>query len=143
MTGRAEPFVTEAAAFFVEQILLDPDADSYRVLGSVPSSSSADLRRNMALLVRWLHPDVAKGADRSRYVARVTYAWDDVKTPDRRSSYDIDRGSKQKLKPINPIQKRRKPSPSGLNSGRGAEWYKPKRLGIVQRFLIRLFRRET
>jgi hypothetical protein len=146
LTGRAESFVAEAAAFFVEQILLDPDADSYRVLGSMPSSSSADLRRNMALLVRWLHPDAARGADRSRFAARVTYAWDDVKTPDRRSSYDIDRRSKQKAKPDKPMQKRRKAaaqSLTGVQPARGVERYEPPRQGIVQRFLIRLFRRET
>lgn len=146
ITGRAETFVTEAAAFFVEQILLDPDADSYRVLGALPASPSSDLRRNMALLVRWLHPDVAKGADRSRYVARVTYAWDDVKTPDRRQSYDIDRGRKQKAKSSSPkpISKGRKNATRSPNGGTGAaRSLEPPRLGRIQQLLIRLFRRET
>ena len=148
MTGRAEPFVSEAAAFFVEQILLDPEADSYRVLASLPGASTADLRRNMALLVRWLHPDVAKGASRSRFVARVTHAWDDVKTPERRQSYDIDCGRKQKAKASStkPVLKGRKAasrSPSGAGTARGLERYEPQRLGLIQRLLIRLCRRET
>ena len=50
--------VREASAFFIEQILLGPDADSYRVLGADRNAAAAELRRNMALLLRWLHPDM-------------------------------------------------------------------------------------
>jgi uncharacterized membrane protein YgcG len=88
LTGRTADVVAKAAAFFVEQILLAPDADSYRVLGATSLTASSELRRNMALLMRWLHPDVAKGHDRTSYVGRVTYAWDDLKTPERRAAYD-------------------------------------------------------
>src|SRR5262245_47983673 len=55
-TGRSRQTVREAAAFFIEQLLLYPGADSYRVLGTEPGVSNGELRRNMTLLLRWLHP---------------------------------------------------------------------------------------
>lgn len=87
-TGRTPEFLREAATFFIEQVLLAPDADSYRVLGSTPDATTADLRRNMALLLRWLHPDMGANAERTIFAARVTAAWDDLKTPERRAEYD-------------------------------------------------------
>src|SRR6201999_2352365 len=56
-TGRSRDVIQDAAAFFIEQILLHPTADSYRVLGASSEATAAELRRNMALLMRWLHPD--------------------------------------------------------------------------------------
>lgn len=88
LTARTGATLHAAAAFFVEQILLADDADSYRVLGAGPESSPAELRRNMALLVRHFHPDVAPAFDVSVFTGRITRAWDDVKTPERRAEYD-------------------------------------------------------
>jgi len=79
--------IREAAAFFIEQILFAPGSDSYRVLGARPDAPAAELRRNMALLIRWLHPDADTG-ERAVFVGRVTSAWDDLKTADRRAGYD-------------------------------------------------------
>lgn len=89
-SGRTQKVVRDAAAFFIEQILLAPGADSYRVLGGNAQSSSSDLRRNMALLLRWLHPDMEhKGTgDRSVFASRITLAWEDLKTAERRAAYD-------------------------------------------------------
>jgi hypothetical protein len=84
----------DAAIFFIEQILLSRNADSYRVLGASRESSHAELRYHMALLMRWLHPDVvSEGAShaclgRSIYASRVTKAWEAVKTDERREVYD-------------------------------------------------------
>jgi hypothetical protein len=88
VAGRSRDVVREAVAFFIEQILLSPDADSYRVLGATPEATNADLRRNMALLLRWLHPDLDPRAARSVFATRVTLAWNDLKTSDRRAAYD-------------------------------------------------------
>ena len=77
----------EAASFFIEQAMLFPDADAYRVLGTRRGATTAELRRNMALLLGWLHPD--HGTDqRSVFTHRVTRAWNDVKSPERRAAYD-------------------------------------------------------
>ena len=66
--------VRKASEFFIEQILLHPGADSYRVLGADPHASTAELRRNMALLFRWLHPDIDRSGERSIFATRVTKA---------------------------------------------------------------------
>jgi DnaJ domain len=98
LTGRTPEVVRDASAFFVEQILLAPESDSYRVLGCAAKASNADLRRNMALLLKWLHPDMEHSgngrADRSMFAGRVTLAWDDLKTAERRAAYDAARKSK-------------------------------------------------
>jgi hypothetical protein len=83
--------IREAAAFYVEQILLHPDADHYRVLGARPDASAAELRRNMAWLIRWLHPDQHNGGERSVFAGRVTKAWSELKTEERRAAYDLSR----------------------------------------------------
>ena len=82
--------VREAASFFIEQAMLHPEANSYRVLGARPEASSGELRRNMALLLRWLHPDHGPG-ERSVFAHRVTRAWSDLKTEERRRAYDRSR----------------------------------------------------
>lgn len=85
---RPPDIVREAATFFVEQVLLCPGADSYRVLGATSEASSSELRHNMALLMRWLHPDMPQQAQHAASVRRVTMAWEDLKTPERRLAYD-------------------------------------------------------
>jgi hypothetical protein len=87
-TGRSRELIRQAAIFFIEQVLLCPNSDSYRLLGTDSQASSGELRRNMALLIRWLHPDQDPGGQRSMFASRVIRAWDDLKTPKRRASYD-------------------------------------------------------
>lgn len=86
--GRSSEMVREAAEFYLEQVLLYPGADSYRVLGAKPDASYEELRRSMALLLRWLHPDGGRHGVRAVFASRVTDAWDDLKTKDRRDAYD-------------------------------------------------------
>jgi curved DNA-binding protein CbpA len=90
-TGRSRELIRQAAAFFIEQVLLHPNADSYRVLGADSQASNYELRHNMALLVKWLHPDRDPQGNRSVLANRVSRAWDDLKTPERRASYDESR----------------------------------------------------
>lgn len=91
VTGRSRETVRRSAAFFIEQILFAPDADSYRVLGASSQASAGELRRNAALLLRWLHPDVDADGARSVFAHRVTEAWNNLKTPERRAAYDVQR----------------------------------------------------
>jgi hypothetical protein len=86
--GRPPETIRQAAAFFIEQILFSPEADSYRVLGTTLQASNGELRRNMALLLRWLHPDLDPYGERSVFARRVTRAWNDLKTQERRDAYD-------------------------------------------------------
>lgn len=91
---RSPALLRRAAAFFVEQILLCREADSYRVLGANQTASAAELRRNMALLFRCVHPDANRHNDQSIFAGRVTRAWEDLKTPERRAAYDKGRQAK-------------------------------------------------
>lgn len=98
LTERTVDFNRRAADFFVEQILLAPESDSYRVLGGSQATPPEELRRNMALLVRWLHPDLERSGERSIFVKRVTAAWEDLKTPERRMAYDAARAEAASVK---------------------------------------------
>jgi hypothetical protein len=85
---RSPAALRQAAIFFLEQVLLYPNSDSYRVLGAKPDASYGELRRNMALLLRWLHPDSGRHGGRAVFASRVTEAWDHLKTKHRRAAYD-------------------------------------------------------
>ena len=78
--------VERAARFFIEQVLFHPQADSYRALGARPQASTGELRRNMALLLRWVHPGHDQG-ERSIFARRVMRAWNDLKTDEQRAAY--------------------------------------------------------
>jgi hypothetical protein len=95
-TDRSAEVIRNAAAFFIEQILLAAEANSYRVLGANSNATSSELRHHMALLMKWMHPDSAQEEPQSIFVNRVTMAWDDLKTPERRAAYDH---ARQTLKP--------------------------------------------
>lgn len=88
LTGRSREIVKTAAAFFIEQVLLSPQSDSYRVLGANETATNSELRRNMALLLKALHPDLDQNKDRCVFAGRVTGAWEDLKTLERRDAYD-------------------------------------------------------
>lgn len=80
--------IRQACGFYIEQIMLAPDADAYRMLGAGRAATDAELRRHMALLLRWVHPDTERAGERSVYAGRVTGAWEALKTNERRAAYD-------------------------------------------------------
>ncbi len=121
-TGRSDTSLRKAAGFFIEQVLLCREADSYRILGSEREASEAELRRHMALLMRWSHPDViwdepsSRGFNRGSYASRVTEAWEKVKTPERRAAYDASR----QAEPPRPVTRS---NGASSNSSRGpTQW---------------------
>ncbi|MFZ1110238.1 MAG: hypothetical protein WAN43_18055 [Rhodomicrobium sp.] len=102
LTGRSDGTLQKAAGFFIEQVLLQPGGDSYRVLGCNRGAAICELRRNMALIMRWLHPDVAANGSsdsrmsRSVFANRITQAWASIKTEERRSAYDAALAAKER-----------------------------------------------
>ena len=112
-TERPVDVVRAAAGFFIEQILWYPGADSYRVLGASPQSPTSEIKRNMALLMVWLHPDQDHRDQRSVFLHRVTAAWNDLKTPERRATYDQQSGQLEAKK----SRRRRSRSPSNAKPG--------------------------
>ncbi len=93
-TNSSEALLTKAAGFFTEQVILSRKNDSYRILGADSSASPSELRRHMALILRWLHPDAVAGGgdgghfDKTALASLVTGAWETIKTGDRRAAYD-------------------------------------------------------
>jgi hypothetical protein len=149
LVGQSCEVVRQAAAFFVEQILLFPDADSYRVLGARPEATSGELRRHMTLLLRWLHPDLDPLGERSVFAARVTSAWNDLKTPERRAAYDRSRrmsvADKSLLRTKGNSQKNRKfnsrHSSAQYSNPSSFHRYPNQPRGLLPRILMMLFRR--
>ncbi|MGA7329550.1 MAG: hypothetical protein WBX25_34985 [Rhodomicrobium sp.] len=151
-TGRSEAVLKKAAGFFIEQVLLHPGADSYRILGGDRETSHGELRRNMARIMKWLHPDTMPGdapsapLNRSLYASRVTRAWESIKTAERRASYDSSLA--QKATPIYPHEPNSRRPVAGaevtpLNAYSGVKVAGPRRPVIrrleTQDFISRLF----
>lgn len=144
--------IEEAASFFIEQVMFCSDADSYRVLGCTPNDSSSDLRRNMALLSRWVHPDLDRKGARAPFATRVSRAWDDLKTPERRLAYDARRLQPQPK----PNARFRTGSPGRFQANHARELPSPQAMvirpgqaggsqrppGLLRRTLARLLRRD-
>lgn len=101
---RPSEVVRQSAAFYIEQVLLAPESDSYRVLGASRETPSADLRRNMALLLRWTHPDADRAGTRAAFASRITKAWENLKTQERRDSYDASHPLPVKRPPAGPTR---------------------------------------
>jgi hypothetical protein len=77
-TGEPTPVVIEAARFYLQQVLLRPGADCYRILGIQPTASRAIARSHMRWLLEWLHPDRNNNTWDAVYAERVLKAWREV-----------------------------------------------------------------
>ena len=88
MSNETGSAVSEAAVMFIQHLMFYPGSSSFRVLGVEPSASDAQIKEHYRWLVRWLHPD--RNADEwdAVYAERVTLAWQDLRTPDRRLAYE-------------------------------------------------------
>ena len=89
-SDHSRDFIERAAFFFIEQVLLTPGLDSYRVLGARRDASYAELRRNFVLLLKCLHPDQARGGELSVLLCRVIESWNQLKTIERRARYNAE-----------------------------------------------------
>ena len=155
--GRSPDVVREAAAFFIEQVLLHPGADSYRVLGARPEAPYGELRRNMALLLKWLHPDSDRQGQRVVFATRVTRAWNDLKTQERRAAYDrsqrVSKARKSFIRKkdsaraqsnrrgLNPRWDYARPVDGQVVNRRSLHMYSHERRGLLRRILLLLFGR--
>ena len=90
-TGADPAEVTEAAAFYLQQLLFAPGTDSYRVLGVNPGADDSRIKEHYRWLVRWLHPDRNPDEWEALYADRVNRAWQDLRTPAKRAAYDASR----------------------------------------------------
>lgn len=81
----------EAARFYLQQILLDPGLDAYRILGATPETSHEQLRKHHYWLQRWLHPDHNSGSPEAVFAGRLNWAWQQLRTDEARQRYDAER----------------------------------------------------
>jgi len=86
--GEAPATVQEAARFFVQEVMLFPGADAYRLLGAQRGADDALLKAHYRALQSWLHPDRRGNDLKSTYAARINSAWGRLRTPERRLAYD-------------------------------------------------------
>lgn len=93
----------QAAEFYIDQILLHDRSDAYRTLGVLPSASYEEIRSNMALLMKWVHPDGSGSVGRENIAQQVSHAWNALKTAERRNAYDRQIG---RARPSAPAQER-------------------------------------
>jgi hypothetical protein len=134
LTERPAQELRQAARFFIEQILWHPGADSFRILGATPTTSASDLKRNMSSLMSWLHPDVEHGDARSIFAVRVTNAWNDVKTTERRQQYAASLAHKVEH------ESAKKQRHARREAIRRQKFMSAAPQGFLRRFLARLFK---
>jgi len=81
--------IGEAARFFLQQVLLEPGADHYRVLGVSPDADNEQVRRQHRLLMRLFHPDRHAGKEcwTDSYATRVNEAYNVLRRPEARKRY--------------------------------------------------------
>jgi hypothetical protein len=97
--------LTEAARFFVEQVMLTRGADHYRVLGVGPQASTATIREHYRWLIRWLHPDREGAGWHAVLAGRVNQAYAELRHAGRRAAYDEAREAQAAAYPA-PMQPR-------------------------------------
>lgn len=145
VSKRPPDVARKAAEFFLEQILLSPESDSYRILGATPDASAEELRRNMALMLRWLHPDLESAGERAVFAKRVTLAWQDLKTADKRAAYDRERKRLAEAPPVHERRPRfagvRRLRPEDLSAHGAASLDGGAPRGMWRRIMFRLMKR--
>jgi hypothetical protein len=85
--GEPLEVIRDAVILYLKQVLLFPDADSYRVLGVAPDATQRTIREHLHWLMRWLHPDRNRNSWETVFAYRVLSAWEDLKSPQRRQEY--------------------------------------------------------
>jgi hypothetical protein len=84
----SEDTVVEAARFYLQLALFQPDADAYRVLGLADDAPHQRIREHYRWLQRWLHPD-RRGEDwEALFATRVNWAWSNLRNEGARRAYD-------------------------------------------------------
>lgn len=86
--GKPAATIVSAAEFYTKEILFAPGATAYRALGCEPRATRDDLRANMILLMRWLHPDTANGPRDGDLFEKVRRAWQIMRSDEGRAAYD-------------------------------------------------------
>ncbi len=76
-----------AVRFYLQQILFQPDADAYRLLGLASDAAPESVQRHYRWLQSWLHPDRRGDEWEALLATRVNWAWKHLRTDAARRSY--------------------------------------------------------
>lgn len=87
-SGEPRRIVVEAAVLYIQQVMFHPESNSYRVFGVDVDALEGKIREHRRWLLRWLHPDRSSDSWNGVYVNRVTLAWQDLRSAERRAEYD-------------------------------------------------------
>lgn len=86
-SGKAEDTIVRASEFYVREVLLASGTTDFRALGCEPDAPREELRGNMILLMRWLHPDTATGPRDDELFEKVRQAWQTMRSDESRLAY--------------------------------------------------------
>jgi DnaJ-domain-containing protein 1 len=91
LSGAVSGEPQQAAQFFIEQVLLAHSADHYRVLGVDPTAPAEKIKEHHRLLIRLFHPDrqLLPDARTDAFATRINRAYNVLRSPDTRASYDL------------------------------------------------------
>ena len=70
--------LTDCVDNFIQKVVLHPEGAPHRMLAGTASSSRAELRGHLKLLLDGLHPDKTGGSWKAAYAPRVIAAWREV-----------------------------------------------------------------
>ena len=85
--GESEQTILEAVRFYLQQVLFQPDADAYRVLGLTSNAEPERVQRHYRWLQSWLHPDRRGEEWEALLATRVNWAWRQLRTETGRREY--------------------------------------------------------
>jgi hypothetical protein len=119
LTGAGRDRIHAAAAFFIQQVLLESQGDHYRVLGVPRDADSALIGQHARGLLKWLHPDRDASSWDSTLATRVLSAWAELKDPLRRAGYD------RSLQTVGNMVERSGRANTGTDQQRGARTLVP------------------
>jgi hypothetical protein len=74
-SGKDAHLIKSAAELYIQQVLLFPEADCYRILGVRPGASRDEMRTHMRWLMTWSHLDHSRVEWRNVFARRVLVAW--------------------------------------------------------------------
>ena len=87
LSGKPEDTIVRASEFYVREVLLASGTTDFRALGCEPDAPREELRANMILLMRWLHPDTANGPRDDELFEKVRQAWQTMRSDESRLAY--------------------------------------------------------
>jgi len=89
LSRRPPDLLVQASQFYLTQVIFASEADNYRILGLIEDAPQEKISEHGRWLMRWLHPDSSSDLDwHTDIAARIMSAWNEIKTVEKRRSYD-------------------------------------------------------